>query len=449
VTHEAQQRLVKLQREVALQRSQRARMEFYEGKQEQAQEVRRVMDELMGKEALRKLVKIHPLPDDEVGEWAADLTVALLKEYNLGGSQKSRAWIRLWRETDHRGTGRIGYSDFISMARRKLQLHPKSRKKREEVDQDLQQLWRALDKTADGAGDLKGFITLNEFMTFMKRSMESETHIEATAAQEARIGGWRQRYTLQRKAVAQAARDERLRRKEEDEMAGDLENWRKEMLQISPAKQHKIREASVGLNARLGSEEGWYSLYKKMDRSGDSKVSWVEFSTELRERLPSGDDVHLLRRVWRALDPGLTGFITLSDFGAWMRLGTQQSTLSASRQQLASQRARESAAREASEAEAEGKRAQKHLRMRMMEEADKLEAELRRMKEQEAAKRRGVTLPQIGGAQTERGRKYDYKKILYRDIENRDAYLGKAEAAEHRLRMQTYRSVSARVGRSI
>ena len=77
------------------------------------------------------------------------------------------------------------------------------------------------------------------------------------------------------------------------------------------------------------------------------------------------------------------------------------------------------------------------------------EAELRRMKGEAEAKPRGVTLPQIGGAQTERGRRYDYKKILYREIENRDSYLGNAEKAEHKIRMQTYRSVSARVGRSM
>ena len=87
-TTEAQQRLVKVQREIALHRAQRARTEFKELKQEQAQEVRRTMDELVGKDAIRELVKIKPAGEEEVQEWAWHLTLALLKEYNWDVAQK-------------------------------------------------------------------------------------------------------------------------------------------------------------------------------------------------------------------------------------------------------------------------------------------------------------------------------------------------------------------------
>ena len=86
-------------------------------------------------------------------------------------------------------------------------------------------------------------------------------------------------------------------------------------------------------------------------------------------------------------------------------------------------------------------------RAQITDEADRLEQALRRMKEEEKSQKSRAApglLPQIG-SQSDRSRHYDYKKILYRDDEEKK-YLGNTDAIEHRRRMQTYRSVSARVG---
>ena len=87
---EAQQRLVKLKRDVTAQRAQRARMNFYESKQEQAQGVRRQMDELVGKDLLRDFVKLKAADEDDVISMAKALNDQLLVEYNLDASQRSR-----------------------------------------------------------------------------------------------------------------------------------------------------------------------------------------------------------------------------------------------------------------------------------------------------------------------------------------------------------------------
>lgn len=445
-TTEAQQRLVKVQREIALQRAQRARTEFKELKQEQAQEVRRTMDELVGKDAIRELVKIKPAVEEEVQEWAWHLTLALLKEYNWDLAQKGRAWIRLWRETDKDGIGRITFSSFVSMMRQKLPLARKSRRGREEVSDKLRALWRAIDRTTDGAGDLKGYVVLSEFIAFLKCGAPGEFDEEVTA-EEARIGAWRERVAAQRKADARELREQRRRLREADELTGDLDHWRQEMADVLPASQAQLRDISVKLNERLGNEEGWYSLYKRMDRSGDGKVSWSEFSKEVRDRLPAEEN-STLRRIWRALDPSLAGFLSLSEFRAWMNLGPQLRRQPPSLQQLTIRRARIDAEREESEARAIRKRSQLDKRALLTEEADRLERVLQRMKNEDKDKQersRGAILPQIGGAQTERSRRQDYRKILYREVDEEKKYLGNSDALEHRRRMQNYRSISARM----
>ena len=171
---EVQQRLVKLKRDVAAQRAQRARMNFYESKQEQAQVVRRQMDDLLGKDLLRDFIKIKAADEDEVIQLARSLNDQLLVQYNLDAAQRSRGWIRLWRETDVQGVGRVSYEEFTTMLRKLLPhlLRKKTSKGRGQVTANLKALWRYLDD--DGAGDLKGYLVLSQFLAFVKLGIDED-----------------------------------------------------------------------------------------------------------------------------------------------------------------------------------------------------------------------------------------------------------------------------------
>ena len=440
-TQELQRRLVHLQRQVATQRAQRARSEIQERRHEDAQAVRRHTDNLLGRDAIQAIMKVRAADEDDVREMSEMLNETVRKEYNLDFAQRSRAWIKLWREIDVDGLGRVACDAFTAMLSSKLRPYYKSRTARAELQRCLPAIWRSIDN--DENGEAKGYLLFTDFLRFMKlgvpqRSMASGEGDEEVEAAAERVG-WRQRMAERRRDEARALREERRARVEEDEMMADLSVWQLDMRGVKPASNVELRELSSTLNDRLG-ENGWYSLYKRMDRSGDGRISWREFASMVRERLRAISHADL-RRAWRALDPNCSGFLSLPAFCAFMRLGSQQKLPPPTLHQLEAHRSRVGADVEHRHSEEMSVREQVGLRARLSDEADRLQLALARMqREGTDGDRAGrVKLPP---AKTDRTH---YKKILYREEGAERSYLGNPEVLEARRRAATYRRVNARV----
>lgn len=186
-----------------------------------------------------------------------------------------------------------------------------------------------------------------------------------------------------------------------------------------------------------------------MDRSGDGKVSWREWSAFIRERLPVAHAEHDLRALWLALDPQLSGFVDCSRFRAFMQLGDVAARRrgEVAQGEGGSRRSRvapEVADREARERALDAREA---ARANLVEEADKLQHDLAQLKRDEmrlAAARRRVAAESGQGAQTDRGH---YRTILENEPECPVAgahYLGNRDLKDHQRKMLVNRQLSER-----
>lgn len=381
-TLEAQRRLVLLQREMRSLGAQRSRVEFMQRKQATARAVRDQMDELVGKAAIRQLTKVRPAEEDEVREIAARLNQKLLGERNMDmkarssapeKAQEAKMWIRLWREMDDEGLGRINFDQFSAMLRGKLCMRAKTRKDRHELEKTLQGLWRYMDD--DEEGEVKGYIVLSDLIGFLKLGLpqQGEEEEDPTSGQQS----WRERLTAQKKRDAAALREQRRQQIEACELMADLGEWQQQMGSVHAATEAQLREVSCKLNTRLG-DKGWYSLFKAMDVSGDARISWREFLAMARQKALADDA--LLRRLWKALDGESSGFISLSVFSSFMRLGSQTRLTPPSIQHQGAIRSRVSADVGLREARESDLRQREKVTARLNQQADELEMALTRMK---------------------------------------------------------------------
>ena len=495
-THEAKQRLVKLNKEMAAARASRARTEVAESNHRAAQEVRRQLDDLKGKDAERmaSFEKVKPLDADEVLQLSEELNAALAHEGASSSEaasstqQPSRAWVTLWRgELDADGVGRASYDAFTEMLRSRLPhlrgvsaLSGKSsQRSRLEAAATLRGLWVALDhdgtarvdddgKHIAGTGGRKGYLERHEFVGFMKlgQAAVGPAALGPAASEEdgcARNGppaaGWRERVVEQKKAEAEAMRTARRQRIAADMMSADLESWKREMARVRAATPGALRELSTLLHHRRGHQAGsWYASFKAIDRSGDGKVSWGEFSSAAREWLGPDYEAAAVRSAWRALDVACEGFLSVGDFGAFMRLGAPRVSPPPTLQMLRAQSCRVRSDMELAVSQTVHTRRQRAERDKYQREADLLQQQLDRMRSEGEAKAEGRSGRDDGsthpsGAQTERSaaerreeRSRAYKAILYREDaeEERNYYLGKAEALERRRTLATFRRVQQR-----
>ena len=186
--HEAHSRLIKVKRMVAAQRAQHARDSFAERRRQDAQAVRSALDELSGRHAIRNLLKVHAADEMEVRAISEALNDALVAQSGgsgAGAPGRSRLWIELWREMDDQSRGRVEFSDFSSMLRRKLGWRGQHCRLGE-IENVLQALWRYLDD--DGHDQPVGCLVLSQYLAFMKMGVDEQNEA-ATAVRRS----WRQR----------------------------------------------------------------------------------------------------------------------------------------------------------------------------------------------------------------------------------------------------------------
>ena len=209
-----------------------------------------------------------------------------------------RSWYKLFKFMDSDGSGRVTYEEVREMVRSEAGGLRLGEDKLPEAR--LQSLWRALDD------DASGYITVKEFGTFMKKG-------EAAASGP----GWKEKRTA-------------LNRAEAEELTQKLNQERSAMAGVQPASKEELRELAVSFNQQmivlLGSAS-WYRLFTSMDGDGSGRVSYVEFRGMVRSELsglalqPAQLPEPRLRSLWRALDDDGSGFITVKEFGIFMKKG--------------------------------------------------------------------------------------------------------------------------------
>ena len=447
--HEAHSRLIKVKRMVAAQRAQHARDSFAERRRQDAQAVRSALDELSGRHAIRNLLKVHAADEMEVRAISEALNDALVAQSGgsgAGAPGRSRLWIELWREMDDQSRGRVEFSDFSSMLRRKLGWRGQHCRLGE-IENVLQALWRYLDD--DGHDQPVGCLVLSQYLAFMKMGVDEQNEA-ATAVRRS----WRQRLEEEKRLAALAFRHEQQQRESELHHQRFVSPglWRRSMHHVVAASTAARRQLASALCERLGLTEGWYSWYKTMDVGGLGKVSWDEWHDAVLSRLPRADEEHDPQGVWRALDPDLTGFVSLPVFRAWVQLGVPTTARRSGHHQLDARRARvllleeeESSARELASRSLEAARG------RFEAEAQRLELDLKRLqKEEERQARRQVGAAEearASGTQTDRLPRIDYRVILATEPKSTSArahYLGNKDGTAHRRRLHVNRQVNER-----
>ena len=209
-----------------------------------------------------------------------------------------RSWYKLFKFMDSDGSGRVTYEEVRDMVRSEAGGLRLGEDKLPEVR--LQSLWRALDD------DSSGYITVKEFGTFMKKG-------EAAASGP----GWKERRTARNRSGA-------------EEMTQKLNQERNAMAGVQPASEEELRELAVSFNQQmtvLFGSASWYKLFSSMDQDKSGRVTYVEFHGMVRSEAsglglqPAQLPEPRLRSLWRALDDDGSGFITVKEFGNFMKKG--------------------------------------------------------------------------------------------------------------------------------
>jgi hypothetical protein len=359
-TLEFKGRVVNLRRVLLAKNLQNAREEARQRNFEVGQEVRDTMDHLLGRDISAALATVRLADGTEVRAMAEQLSNVLVKELNDGNVRtrdqsdvpgpmvEHAAWMKLWREINIEG--RLFYHQFMATLRSKLQikLGKFGSKEREKKLADLQGLWcticagkfRETAGDEDFAGDVKPFLVLSEFLAFMKSgSQQWDGRLQMQLADEDGSGsamsdavpGWRARVVAQNRLAAEAVRESRPNRQRVgvdgrrlliDGMSSPV--WRNMMAnEVQAAKDEQQRHLSSTINARISNQriESWLTVVKDAV-SDDGRLAFDDVSSIMREHVKlNADELQLLRRVWKAIDPECTGSVTVAAFGTFMQLG--------------------------------------------------------------------------------------------------------------------------------
>ena len=102
------------------------------------------------------------------------------------------------------------------------------------------------------------------------------------------------------------------------------------MAGVQPASEEELRELAVSFNQQmtvLFGSASWYKLFSSMDQDKSGRVTYVEFHGMVRSEAsglglqPAQLPEPRLRSLWRALDDDGSGFITVKEFGNFMKKG--------------------------------------------------------------------------------------------------------------------------------
>jgi hypothetical protein len=474
-TLEYKGRVVNLRRVLLAKNLQNAREEARQRNFEVGQEVRDTMDHLLGRDISAALATVRLADGTEVRAMAEQLSNVLVKELNDGNVRtrdqsdvpgpmvEHAAWMKLWREINIEG--RLFYHQFMATLRSKLQikLGKFGSKEREKKLADLQGLWcticagkfRETAGDEDFAGDVKPFLVLSEFLAFMKSgSQQWDGRLQMQLADEDGSGsamsdavpGWRARVVAQNRLAAEAVRESRPNRQRVgvdgrrlliDGMSSPV--WRNMMAnEVQAAKDEQQRHLSSTINARISNQriESWLTVVKDAV-SDDGRLAFDDVSSIMREHVKlNADELQLLRRVWKAIDPECTGSVTVAAFGTFMQLGAAKHVGSSD-----GSRARVVAEKESRISRSHAANRAKAQQAQLNVEAERLEKAIAQMDSpQERPRRRASRQPSSKPALLELEERRQQattdrshlERLLYEERDDQTFYLGAATAREHR-----------------
>ena len=106
------------------------------------------------------------------------------------------------------------------------------------------------------------------------------------------------------------------------------------MAGVQPASEEELRELAVSFNQEMtallatpGTSASWYKLFNFMDQDKSGRVTYIEVRDMVRSEVgglglqPARLPEPRLRSLWRALDDDGSGFITVKEFGKFMKAG--------------------------------------------------------------------------------------------------------------------------------
>ena len=243
---------------------------------------------------------VHPAPADQVHEMSILFNEIMAW---IEPDQNKRTWYRLFRRLDGDGSGKITFIEFEEMVRGELRLLAS-----ELGIEQLRSVWRALDINGDG------FITVREFGAFMRPG-------EAKVTEDGTGGtGWKARLHAQRRVEVQ-------------ELLAEQHKERRNMAGVgAAADEAMVLKLSLQLTKAMANLEkdpnrrGWFRLFRHMDGDHSGKITFDELEELCRGELRL-DQKELkedaLRSLWRALDADRNGYITVGEFGKFMRPGEE------------------------------------------------------------------------------------------------------------------------------
>ena len=473
-TLEFKGRVVNLRRVLLAKNLQNAREEARQRNFEVGQEVRDTMDHLLGRDISAALATVRLADGTEVRAMAEQLSNVLVKELNDGDVRmrdqsdvpgpmmEHAAWMKLWREINIEG--RLFYHQFMATLRSKLQikLGKFGSKEREKKLADLQGLWcticagkfRETAGDEDFAGKIKPFLVLSEFLAFMKSgSQQWDGRLQMQLADEDGSGsamsdavpGWRARVVAQNRLAAEAVRESRPNRQRVGVDGRRLIDgksspvWRNMMAnEVQAAKDEQQRHLSSTINARISNQriESWLTVVKDAV-SDDGRLAFDDVSSIMREQVKlNADELQLLRRVWKAIDPECTGSVTVAAFGTFMQLGAAKHVGSSD-----GSRARVVAEKESRISRSHAANRAKAQQAQLNDEAERLEQAIAQVESpQERPRRRASRQPSSKPALLELEERRQQattdrshlERLLYEERGDQTFYLGAATAREHR-----------------
>ena len=325
-------------------------------------QVRAETDQLIGRDVTVRVRDVPKLNDEEVH----DLSRLFNKQLNSENTNDKRVrnFFKIFKELDLDGSKRISFSELENLVRGRLRVS----EKRVPLDQ-LLGLWKVIDEDASGfidAGELSRFLRIGAPKTL---TAVEAARLRMQANKESMVARVRaDTEKLQEKEAATKAAEGPKATSEEVSRFGGL------------CMQHLATLRSRGQETIT-----WFGLFKRMDTDDSGQVKFEEFETMVREGLcldVKELPLEMLWALWRVIDGDNNGFISVGEFGRFMRSAVDLSQTKAHRQKRLNKESKEKTRED--QAFAELKRAETYARqkassadakaMNMEAEAARLEA---------------------------------------------------------------------------
>ena len=296
----ARKRLARIQKDLLRAASTSALKEQTEQRRMNNKMQRHQMDVWAGRalNARLKMNDVTPMNDTEV----AAIAILFHKQMDaIFPDPAERVWYKLYSYMDDDKNGHISFKELKQMVRSQLRLA-----KAELPHSKLESLWVALDE------DRSGMISAGEFGRFMKKGAPKLPQEGPRAARK---------MVLERKATERA-----LIKAEQAVLVGrDVAD---RMLLVDAATEDEVVEMAFKITERIGSkvlpptDRNWIKFFNLIDDDHSGRISYQEFEYGMwrvlkftKSELPE----KLLRSVWKAVDDDASGYISVGEFGRWMK----------------------------------------------------------------------------------------------------------------------------------